>query len=291
MNVAPEPTNAVRCTDIGVLAHPIDHVALSQGLQDGVYFAGLQTGPWFAFEDIREASDMVSRMRLRSPGGEAAAARYEELRAKRRGQSVVIRWEVTSGQPGPASEIRYTYTDGITEQGDERFTWNTGAGAEALAQHLIAEARGGRIPDGMTAERAKKDIAALVAKQAERGAWLVSEAAVLQAVARAEAEILTERLKRLLSGAAGTKYKAGYGAALEAIDLEENPIEPVVGTMADVHEALEARLRTPEAIRDHAARLRGSALFYLELADSLDAAAFNAEVRAVHQEPEDVSHG
>lgn len=83
------------CTDAPPLC-PIDVVFLSDGLPEGVYYAGKKLTPWMSFDDRLRLGELESRWARDTPEKQAE---YVVLRARRAGESLVVRWTCENGLP------------------------------------------------------------------------------------------------------------------------------------------------------------------------------------------------
>ncbi len=130
---APHGDGFSSCSDAPT-APLIDVEALSRELPDGVYYAGRQLAPWMTTAEHQEHRELWwTRDRVSL----ARSARMRELRMRRTGQSIVMRWEIVGGIPSSPTPLRKTSSDGIDDEDAPAFSWGTGRIYEADLVHAI----------------------------------------------------------------------------------------------------------------------------------------------------------
>jgi hypothetical protein len=88
---------------------------------DGIYYAGQQLTEWLGFEERIELAHLESLYARQKPD---AQTRYDDLRARRLAESLVVRWHVEDGKAGAVVSHLYD-------------TYPEGEGSEVLAQRAF----------------------------------------------------------------------------------------------------------------------------------------------------------
>jgi len=117
LSIAAEPQTAATCQDPPT-PPPIDVVALSVNLPDGVYFAGKR------FYSVSKKERWEYRQNSTSPDHEERyGKRQVELGRRLAGQTVVVRWEVSGGKACEPERLRDRLTDGVTPTEHRFYDW------------------------------------------------------------------------------------------------------------------------------------------------------------------------
>ena len=119
------------CADVAT--PPIlDVAALSVGLADGIYYAGRRLTPWLTFNERQRLSTLEPSY---ARGGKAdLQARYVELRTRRAGESLLVRWEIEGARTNaPLSMVdKHREVDGLDSRDgkdiDRSYVWGRGIG-------------------------------------------------------------------------------------------------------------------------------------------------------------------